>query len=373
MPVIYVIYFTFSLFGNILLKCIYKEIEMLANRFARLGFPLILSLSSATAFASEPSALEKHIKYFSDQTALVSKESIYNALVDLHFKAEYASIVADKVSYFSGLLIKGCPYATFTAKEGVGPLNHARDTGIYNLDGSINEDRWQKLKTYSETDDGIEIITEAKFYEFLKWCRDNDTRPDESGLAQKFSDGEWKDFFTHASDHWKKSDNDYERSITLQTLRTFYDDSTIIFDRVKKEILPAPKPSANITGCPSVASIKQEGLDFAAPFLYENGHNFVVGKMDKSKYDTDQYWIFGMIGVDAPDRDSALKKGTELLNTLTLVDKIDKDGSGMHVICWYRSNAERVLVFAGNDINDPAKFSQLKLEIPAALKQRTVQ
>lgn len=216
--------------------------KLLPNFILCCGLSLLVIGQSASAFSEEPTALEKHMAYFADKYAELRLESMQEKLMKMGFSQEIAYQIADKVSYFGGLVTKGCPYAAFTAKEGVGKLNHARNTGIYNLDGTINETRWQKLLSYSEVDSGKAIITEKKFYEFLKWCRDNDPRPDVTGGAKRASDEEWQAFFMVATDHWKKLENDYERSMTLATLRKFYENTPVIFDEVVKHHLPVPKP-----------------------------------------------------------------------------------------------------------------------------------
>ena len=196
----------------------------------------------ASARTEEPVALEKHMAYFADKYAQLNRASMQEKLMKMGLGQDFAYAIADMVSYVGGILVKGCPYAEFTGKEAVGKLNHARDTGIFNLDGSINEERWQKLRTYAEMDGGQEIMTEKRFYEYLQWSRDIDARPDETGDAKKSSDDEWGLFFMLVTDHWKKSENDYERSVKLATLRKFYDDTPAVFDEVINRRLPVPKP-----------------------------------------------------------------------------------------------------------------------------------
>ena len=191
--------------------------------------------------SSAVSALEKHIAYFS-KNGYISYDSMRAKLIALHETPEDASHTANVVSFVGGLKIKYCPYRQFQPKEAVGVLNHARDTHIFKNDGSIDEKEWTKLCTYSEEHDGIKIITEKKFYEFLQFCRVNDDRYDPIHLAEKASDGEWRDFFKFCTDHWKGSGPEAEPCVTLKTLRTFYDNTPEIFDEVVNKHLPVPRP-----------------------------------------------------------------------------------------------------------------------------------
>lgn len=185
------------------------------------------------------SALERHIAYFSDNG--VTYDSIRNKLLAMGESDEKASKTANVVSFAGGLEVKWCPYKMFQPKEAVGVLNHARDTTIYKLDGSIDEERWAKLQTYSEMDGEVAIITETKFYEFLTWCRDNDARWDVLGIAKRASNAEWEDFFALCTDYWKKTETDAVRSVTLATLRKFFDNSAEVFDRVVNKELPVQR------------------------------------------------------------------------------------------------------------------------------------
>jgi hypothetical protein len=188
------------------------------------------------------SPLEKHIAYFSKE-GQISYDSMRDKLLELGETKTEAEHLANIVSFVGGVKIKYCPYRMFQPKEAVGVLNHARDTSIYKLDGEINEDQWKKLCEYSEEDEGIKIITEKRFYEFLKFCRDNDARWDVLGIAKKASDGEWKDFFRFCTDHWKKSSDGSEASVTLGTLRKFYENTPEVFDEVVNKHLPVAKPT----------------------------------------------------------------------------------------------------------------------------------
>lgn len=201
--------------------------------------------------AKMESPLERHIGFFSTK-GNVSYESIEEKLTQMG--DHNAKFKANAISFMAGLKIKSCPYSMFKPAEGVGALNHARDTGIYQKDGSINEARWQKLCTWSENDNGVMILTQKNFDAFLQWARDNDDRWDLAGLGKKFSDGEWIDFFTFCTDYWKKTDAGMERSVTLETLRTFFENTPEILNKVINHELPVMQPEVILNSDPVINS-----------------------------------------------------------------------------------------------------------------------
>lgn len=326
---------------------------------------LLLSSAYENTFAlpasEDASALEKHISYFAGWEGFITRDTIQANLIKLGFGHTLAHDIADKASYFGGLLIHGCPYATFTAKEGVGVLNHPRDTSIFGTDGKINEERWQKLLTYSEMDGGMQIITEKRFYEFLKWSRDNDTRPDPTGTAEIFSNAEWHDFFNFVTDHWKKSGDDHERSVTLHTLRKFYENTPAVFDRIKNHYLPIPKPSGHVEDCPSVHSIAQQGVN-AAMSVPGNPDAWTVGRSG-AKYDTNRFWNFSMAYIYFGDARDALAEGDRLLKTLVLVQGPAAANEAPKT-CIYMSSSNDLMVMASEEPVTVAKlkkgFAQIK-------------
>lgn len=191
-------------------------------------------------YTKKESALERHIGFFS-HNGNVNYDSIKDKLTQIG--DPNAQTKANAISFMAGIKVKRCPYAMFTAAEGIGTLNHPRDTGIYNPDGSLNEARWEILCSYAENDQGVDIITEKRFYEFLQWSRDHDERWDIGGLGKTFSNGEWQDFFTFCKDYWKKTETGSEAAVTIKTLRMFFEDSAEIFNKVINKELPLMQPN----------------------------------------------------------------------------------------------------------------------------------
>src|SRR5260221_659432 len=90
-----------------------------------------------------------------------------------------AKSTALRVSFGAGIIIKHCPFRQFTAKDAVGKLNHSHHTGIYNLDGTINEEVWNELCKYAAVDEkGTKVLTKLRFYEFLNARRQQENSSD---------------------------------------------------------------------------------------------------------------------------------------------------------------------------------------------------
>lgn len=184
------------------------------------------------------SYLGKHIAFFADQDGNVTTSSVTKKFIQLGESESSAAMKAAVIMAAAGASIKYCPFRMFKPEEAVGVLNHARDTSIFNLDGSINEVQWQKLCKYAEVDQGKQVITKARLLDFLQECSNEDERQDFFGLGKIASDGEWNDFFKQFTDHWKNSNGDAEACVTLTTLREFYEEGGKAFQRVVDGELP---------------------------------------------------------------------------------------------------------------------------------------
>lgn len=137
----------------------------------------------------------------------------------------------------------GCPFAKVKTNINIGAKNHARDSGIYNADGTINTARWQKLREYAEMQNGVEVISESRLNEFLQWARAQDTRSDPINVGKIASNAEWADCYAKFCSSWKKTaDNKYEPCIAITILRQFYEDTAVVVQMVKDKQLPAAKP-----------------------------------------------------------------------------------------------------------------------------------
>ncbi|MCE0722874.1 MULTISPECIES: caleosin family protein [Legionella] len=179
--------------------------------------------------------LEKHMKYFGgNQPEGISYTSISQQNERLGDSWLAARSNAAIVSAAGGMKVSGCPFSIFKAKHAVGVLNHPQSTRIYNLDGTINEERWSELLDYAEENEETNklVITEASFYQFLDACRQQETRSDTFGIGLKASNGEWSAFF----DKFADTNAEGVRFVSIERLRKFYEDSHEVGEEVENRV-----------------------------------------------------------------------------------------------------------------------------------------
>lgn len=197
--------------------------------------------------------LEIHINYFAGKDERLSLTSMTENLIKLDKDQSYFNqflefIRAAIVSLKGGVQINKCPFSTFSAKQAVGVLNHTQHTGIYNADGSFNQNRWNTLiNYYTEINDRHErFITKNKLFNFLEGCRKIDNQSDLLGLATRASNGEWNTLFDKCTDYWKEVPNaNPEPAMKISTLKEFFMSTPTLFERVTSGELPVPPPATS--------------------------------------------------------------------------------------------------------------------------------
>ncbi len=168
-------------------------------------------------------ALEKHIDYFGGERIgeNISYESMVGRNKSIGDSNFTAKSTAARVSFGAGTIIGHCPFKQFKPVEAVGKLNHSHHTGIYHLDGTINETVWNELCQYATLDKtGTKIFTKTRFDEFLAARRKEENSWDLFGLLA--SNGEW-------GSYWEKFSTKDESDVlyvTLKQLRDFFEDSS---------------------------------------------------------------------------------------------------------------------------------------------------
>lgn len=180
--------------------------------------------SATPASDDKRTPLEKHIDYCGGvkNGAYISYTSMTERNKSIGDSDFTAKATAAKVSFGAGAIINRCPFTQFTAKNAVGKLNHSDHTGIYNLDGTINESVWNALCKYATIDaSGTKILTKSRFDEFLK-ARREEEKSSSSWFGRNASDGEW-------ASYWEKFATDTLRDgkyVTLQQFRDFFEDTS---------------------------------------------------------------------------------------------------------------------------------------------------
>lgn len=184
-------------------------------------------------FDDEETPLEKHIQYFGGDRKDITFSSIKEKNMQLGDGVFTATVNATLVAGGAGAKINGCPFSMFNAKRAVGILNHPMSSGIFNLDGTINENRWNYLLTYAQKRLGkADIITEKRFYDFLNSCRQLETRRDSFKVGLLASNAEWEAFFNK----FAFVNNAGVRYVTVPRLRKFFEDSQQVGMEVESEI-----------------------------------------------------------------------------------------------------------------------------------------
>lgn len=185
--------------------------------------------------------LEKHVQVFTDSEGDLTYDSIKDGMQSVGMSEDDAKKAANFISGIGATKLGGCPYSGIPASS-VTKFVHPRDTGIYNADGTINEEMWSELTKLSEKVNGVEVITESSLLAFSKSRQDQDSRWDWLWLGQKAATGEWRDFFNLLTDSYKGTGENAERCVTKAGLRQFYEDSSKIFEKAQNHELPAPRP-----------------------------------------------------------------------------------------------------------------------------------
>jgi hypothetical protein len=212
----------------------------------------------------------RHIDYFRDPaTGKIDAQSIAKLWTQLTKQSTFKSNIkasitidgANQMALFRKGLAKhgpGCPYrSTFaTSAELMPNLKHPCDTGIVNIDGSINADRLkQVLQLVAEWDPVVNmwLVRESKMQGLLVVRKKEDAHlgPKVTGIAGLLADwptvarNEWYDDFEVYCDLWLPLHNnpkELERTISLPRFLQFYYQCDKLNTDVLRGILPAKKP-----------------------------------------------------------------------------------------------------------------------------------
>lgn len=177
--------------------------------------------------------LEKHMDYLGGEWKKdggISRTSMAEKNQQLGDSWWAAQEKATIVSAGAGVKIKGCPFALFQPKEAVGVLNHTKHTGIFNIDGTINEEVWNQIKKYARDMSGTPVLLKPDFDLFLAERRKQENSS--SQIDEILSDGEWGNYWSKFSEK-----NDYGIPyVPLQKLRDFFEDSSIPGIEVEQKV-----------------------------------------------------------------------------------------------------------------------------------------
>lgn len=193
-------------------------------------------------------ALETHVKFFSNGSGKFTAESIEQGMKKL------GGTSAEKAHSTSLLTMnaasrKGCPYAKFFGgghfeSAEIPKLIHPADTGIFTKKGEFNSELFSQLEKYATEDkeSGQKVISIAKLNEFKQKESHQERWADANFFSKKVSEtasnSEFDLLFELLSDY-KKNGVNY---ISIPRLHRFYTDGETLFkELVEKNNRFTPK------------------------------------------------------------------------------------------------------------------------------------
>jgi len=188
--------------------------------------------------------LEAHMGYFADPTSgKIGYGSSYNKFRALgNSKTESFKQATGTITIAAGIV--KCPFKSFTPKDGL-VLKHPCDSRIYNTDGTVNKDAFNKLMQYKNESGEKNYISKTTLFEFMNQYYEEDKNVVSTchGFWKNLSEGEWTNLFKLATNHWEKTGTHYEPCITFDLLQLFFDDSRQVFEMVEEKSLPFQQPT----------------------------------------------------------------------------------------------------------------------------------
>ncbi|MBA3660540.1 MAG: hypothetical protein H0W64_02315 [Gammaproteobacteria bacterium] len=215
------------------------------------------------------SALGKHPVPFSNGDTSYSPQTVAEGLKKAH--GVHATIKGTIIATFNATHASKqwtCPVSkgNFKPDEKNGYAHHLHmgTTRIWNADGSINEERWDKFVaavTAGQDEAKEKIVTLSALKNYLKVCYDQDEQDLNSGrnthalFSSKKVQGfaataAWDEVYDRLTCGWKPINSQslvLEPYITLSLIRLFFEDSIVAFKKAEEGELPIPKPYVGIT------------------------------------------------------------------------------------------------------------------------------
>jgi hypothetical protein len=225
-----------------------------------------MALSGSTADMLD--ALAKHVQRFADSNWDYSPTTVSSGLEKIHAHQSGLKgcfIAGFNATHSSSNIVCPVTGARFLpdAKTGYAKTLHLGTTRVWNVDGSINEERWQKFVLFVTEGQGPEadkIVVFSKLNAYLAFCYENDLQEQSTGrntnalFSSKSVQGTaatkaWEEVFDRLAEGWLPvagKTNVWEPYITLTLVREFFEDSKAAFQRAENKLLPVPKPTANV-------------------------------------------------------------------------------------------------------------------------------
>lgn len=215
---------------------------------------------------NDSSPLAKHVQRFTDDESTYSPETVAAGLEKIHGYA--ASMKGYAISLFNATHSSDnimCPVtrARFVKdnEKGYAKNLHLGTTRIWNQDGSLNEERWQKFIENTVIEYKSEkIVPKSKLDAYLSQCYYNDPQDLTTGrnsnalFSSKYIQGTaataaWNEVYERLTCGWIEVDNNanqLEPYITLIVLREFFEDSSKAFQHAEDGLLPIARPQKGV-------------------------------------------------------------------------------------------------------------------------------
>ena len=217
------------------------------------------------AMIQDEPPLGRHVARFA-RDGFFSPATVKDGLEKLHSVSAKVkgTLISGFNSAHSGHVF--CPFrpAEFKADAitGYAKFLHLGTTRIWNKDGSVNEERWQKLVDFVQENQGPQqskFLTKSTLMKYLQFCLVND--PQESDTARNSRDWfsfsaiqsmsaklAWNEVFDRLACGWiyVEATRDFDPLIRLDLVRLFFENSVEAFQLAETEALPALKPGGSV-------------------------------------------------------------------------------------------------------------------------------
>lgn len=219
--------------------------------------------SSTEMIQSTLEPLEKHVARFVDQDGNFTPSTICAGLTKIHGSHPYAKGVA--IATFNATHSDGTFYPISSATFAKHPCSafakylHLGTTRIWDANGKINEDNWNKMVTYAAENqhNDASILLQSTLKKYLTYCYYNDKEDTTTGrnashlFSSKAIQGyaataAWDEVFDRLTCGWQPladKPSELEPYITMSLVREFFEDSSLVFKKAEEKSLPVPKPT----------------------------------------------------------------------------------------------------------------------------------
>lgn len=223
-------------------------------------------MSNPRSTADMQTALARHVARFCHENGDFSPTTVQEGLDTIHgtaTKAKGVAIATFNASHCSGSVWPHT-HGKFEKRANTqyGDFLHMGTARIWDADGTINEERWDRFSqfvTAGQQPDAEKIVLLSKLKEYLAKCYNEDAPDNATGrnanawFSSKYVQGTaattaWDEVFNRLACGWTPLENnqhDFEPYMTLELVREFFESSMTAFQKAEAGELPVAKPTAH--------------------------------------------------------------------------------------------------------------------------------